>query len=305
MTLASGDLTTPQRAANWIANPPNLPSAVLNQIITSMSRMIYSRLSRSAFISQNYTRTGDGVGGSQLILPDYPVTTITSIQVGPQLIQPYPLPNPVTGVQTNTFGYGYRYLPWSDFMPGEPCIVEFVNGYFPQGFQNIVINYTAGYLVSGEVHTVPAAGGYVTANQPNGICSLDAGVTYTASGLALTPMPVGTSLTAGQYIAPVDAIPGVYTFAAADASKLVTLNYSFLPADIEEACIQMVAERMAYRSRVGVISQSLGGQETMRFLRGGDSSTRSYEPLSDLPPEVRSLLTPYVNVVPPWMGAAL
>ena len=34
---------------------------------------------------------------------------------------------------------------------------------------------------------------------------------------------------------------------------------------IEQACIEIVAERYRYRSRIGQVSQSLGGQETASY----------------------------------------
>ena len=46
MTLAGGDLTTPQRVATWISNPPTLPSPV--QLIGSMTKD-YGKLNRSDY----------------------------------------------------------------------------------------------------------------------------------------------------------------------------------------------------------------------------------------------------------------
>jgi hypothetical protein len=81
----------------------------------------------------------------------------------------------------------------------------------------------------------------------------------------------------------------------------ILLSYSFVPADLEEATIQMVAERYAYRSRIGEIMKSLGGQETIRYQRGAMGPPWSYE--NSLPPEVNDLISPYVSVLPPVIGA--
>jgi hypothetical protein len=62
-----------------------------------------------------------------------------------------------------------------------------------------------------------------------------------------------------------------------------------------------VAERYAYRSRVGDISKSLGGQETMQFFRG--NTGRPWSRTASLPPEVMDLINPYINVLPPTIGA--
>jgi hypothetical protein len=57
-----------------------------------------------------------------------------------------------------------------------------------------------------------------------------------------------------------------YEFSQADAGQGVYLNYDFIPADVEQACIEVTAERYKYRSRIGQASQSLGGQETASYV---------------------------------------
>lgn len=72
-----------------------------------------------------------------------------------------------------------------------------------------------------EAGTVPASTPYTVtvANSANFV--QDWGVTYASSGLALTP--VASSPTQGQY----SVAAGVYTFAAADASAAVLINYEW------------------------------------------------------------------------------
>ena len=296
MSLASGDLTTPARAEVWIPNLTSNSNAVIGQLISSQSNAIYSKLNRPRTFSQSFTRTFNGTGNNQLQLPDYPVTAITSVQLGSQLIAASPLPPP-TGVSSLNLGYGYRFVPWNGALPGEPATLEFHNGWWRSGVQNLQVTYTAGYLISNEPATVPATPFQVTVQQPQGICCRDAGVVYAATGVAL--VAVSGTPTIGQYNPPADANLGRYTFAAADTGAAVLISYSFIPSDLEEACIQMVAERNSYRQRIGVISQMLGGQETVHFMRGG----RRGAMFPDLPPEVESLIMPYVNVVPIPAGA--
>lgn len=296
MTLAAGDLTTFARAETWIEGTTANSQPILQQLISSMSTMIKSELNRAELYSHNFTRTFDGQGTNQIVLPDYPVTGVTTVQVGAAVIPAAPLPS-LPGVSpVVTFGgYGYRIVTTNLALPGQPSVLEFVNGVWWPGVQNVQVTYTAGYLVSKEAWTVPGTPYQVTVMQPSGIWCRDNGVVYAATGVALVPV-LGPALpTVGQYIAPLDAAPGLYTFSAADANANLLISYSFVPADLEEACIQMVAERWSYRNRVGVISKSLGGQETMRYLRGGRGSL--------LPPEVEALIMPYVSVVPPAIGA--
>jgi hypothetical protein len=185
-------------------------------------------------------------------------------------------------------------------LPGENAVLEFVGGYFYTRSQNVKVTYQAGYLISNEAVTVPAVTPWqLTVQQPLGIWSRDNGVVYASTGVALRPVTVITA--AGQYIPPPDTNPGLYTFGTADASANLLISYSFIPADLEEACIQMIAERYSYRGRIGEISKSLGGQETIRFMRGG--SGPPWGRTSSLPPEIMDLIWPYVNVVMPNIGA--
>lgn len=295
MTLANGDLTTPQQVALWMGNATNplLPS--LPPLISSMSRMILNKINRSRLYSQTYNRTLNGVGNYQLMLPDYPVTSVIAVQMGAASIPPAPLPNPPPnfGLPGFNTGFGFRVIPWKGELPGSPAMMEFVNGVWTYGVQNIKAIYNAGYLVQGEAGTVPATGPYtITVEQPQGNWCRDNGVSYATSGTMLSPVASAPNI--GEYIPPPDDTPGLYTFNAGDADGDLLFNYSFVPSDLAEACNQMVAERLSYRDRIGVISKSLGGQETIRFQRGNRSGM-----WPDLPPEVEGLILPYFNVTPP------
>jgi hypothetical protein len=73
----------------------------------------------------------------------------------------------------------------------------------------------------------------------------------------------------GQYVSPNlngDNPTLCYQFSPADAGQGIYLNYDFVPYDVEQACIEVAAERYRYRSRIGQASQSLGGQETASYL---------------------------------------
>lgn len=300
MTLLNGDLTTVARLENWLTGySQNPPTSLFQQLITSMTQMIYGKINRGAIYSRSYTRVTNGFGTNALVLPDYPVTSVTALQVGAAAVPASPLPNPITGLAAGLqTGFGYRLIPWAGNLPGENAVLEFQNGLFYPGVQNVSVTYIAGYLISKEPQTVPSSPGpyTITVSQPLGVWSRDNGVVYAASGVAL--VPVGSNPTVGQYIPPPDSNPGLYTFSSLDSGAALLVSYSFIPADLEEACIQMVAERLQYRKQVGVSSQSLAGQETIHYLRGG----RRNQMFPDLPPEVDALISPYVNIVPPWIG---
>lgn len=126
---------------------------------------------------------------------------------------------------------------------------------------------------------MPSNGTYTLAvNAPHGRWGADQGVVY-ANGTALVNVPSNPSH--GQY-----ALTGsIYNFSSTDAGAAIAINYSYIPADIEHACIEMVGERYRYKNRIGETSKSLGGQETISFSQ------------KDIPDFIRLLLQPYRRVV--------
>lgn len=152
--------------------------------------------------------------------------------------------------------------------------------FYRNGRQNVLVDYTAGYAVQNESATVPAAGPYynVSAAAPFGPWASDDGVAY-ANGTVMTAV-AGTP-GAGQY----NVSAGTYTFAAADAGAAVLISYGFIPAAINNACIEWVAERYRYRTRVGQSAQTVAGQQTASYS------------LKDVPDFIRASLDPYRSVV--------
>jgi hypothetical protein len=94
-------------------------------------------------------------------------------------------------------------------------------------------------------------------------------------------MAVSGAPSAGQY----NVAGGLYTFAAADAGAGVLVSYGYIPAAINNACIEWVAERYRYRTRIGQSAQTVQGQQTASYS------------LKDMPDFVRASLDPYRSVV--------
>ena len=209
MLLQNGDLTTLARAENWIAGTVGGSSTILQQLISAMSNQIYSKLNRGRVYSRQVISTFNGTGNYQLVLPAYPVTSILSVQMDAAVVPASPLPDPTTGVAAglNT-GWGYRFVPWGGNLPGENTVLEFQNGGWWPGVQNVKVTYQAGYLIAAEAQNVPSGMGpyTITVDQPQGVWSRDNGVVYASSGVAL--IPVASSPTAGEYIPPLDTNPG-------------------------------------------------------------------------------------------------
>jgi hypothetical protein len=78
----------------------------------------------------------------------------------------------------------------------------------------------------GESHTIPATPYEITVTNDALTPLVDYGVTFADTGIGLKA--VATGPTTGEYA--VDLATGVYTFAAADTTRPVFINYSWTPA---------------------------------------------------------------------------
>lgn len=281
MAAATYDLTTLAAAKAWLGIPPATTTSddLIQALITAASRYLLNYLSRGNILSASYTDRFDGTGWGQrsLLLPRWPVTSITSLLVDGQAI---PAGSPPSASAPSPSGY--LLDPWDGIPAGKPQSLALFGYGIGRGLQNVSVTYVAGYLVAGEAATVPAADTYaVTAAAPYGAFAADGGVVLVSSGAALAK--VATAPAAGQYSV---SGAGVYTFNAAQAGAAVLLSYSFIPFDLAQACQQMAGEEFTYRGRIGVVSKSLGGQETITYS------------MKAMTPDIRDMLQNYKNVVP-------
>lgn len=296
MSLASGDLTTYQNAINYVAqfNGLTLPNSLVSGLVTRISRLIETKINRSILVPSQHNQVFNGTGTTSLVLPDWPVLSISNFTINGVSI---PVAPQATGQMTVSIPYGYRVPPWGGRPPGNPGVIELVGGaYFFPGNQNVVVSYTAGYQVTDEAVNMASSTNY-TPLQPYGIWATDRGVTYETSGATLQPTTGNPS--AGFYVAPdPDATQSTtatsfYVFNTADISTGIQVTYGYIPYDLEQACLEWIADRASYRSRVGVRSQSLAAQESMTY------------DMSGVPPAVAAMIMPYVSVLPPALGGSV
>lgn len=249
--------------------------AKLQAMITACSRFILSYLSRGSILPQTLTERRDGFGNSRMLMRQWPVQSISALMIGTTSIPAGVLPSPSNQTVTN----GWLLEPAELNPPGSQQALDLFGYCFWNGRQNVQVTYVAGYMISQEAWTIPATPFVITPRQPQGPWGSD--WTVTINGVAATKV-TGTPAT-GQYA--VSSV-GNYTFAAADAGKAVTISYGFIPTDIALACIETVAEKYQYSDRIGILSKSLGGQETVSFS------------VKDLSDTVKLQLQNYKNVVP-------
>jgi hypothetical protein len=272
------NLTTLTNAKSWAGVTTSSDDVLLTRLIGSASRLILSYLQRPTLFQNVFSDVYDGVGNTRQILRNFPVISVTSVTIDFQTISQYQIPQQPSPYQQ--CGTGWVLEPWDGYPPGRPQAVDLRGFHFCRGHSNVQIVYTSGFVIQNEAQTVPSSGSYAVAvNAPNGNWGADQGVTY-ANGTALTP--VASSPAQGQYA----VSNGTYTFNLADAGQAVLISYSYIPSDIEDACINMVGERYNYKNRIGTVSKSLGGQETVSFSQ------------KDMPDFIRTMLQPYRRVLP-------
>jgi hypothetical protein len=276
--MAASDLATLADTKAWLAGSSGIGSsddALLARLITDVSGAITAYLGRPSLAPRLVVERGDGNGAARIVLRHYPVLEVTSLVIDNVAVAA--ATPPAAGAPHAS---GYLLESWDGLPPGRPQSLDVFGTFYRQGRQNVVIIYNAGYAVANESATVPAgAGPYtVTAAAPFGPWASNGGVTY-ANGPALTA--VANSPADGEYT----VADGAYTFAAADGGADVIIRYGFIPAAINNACIEWVAERYRYRTRVGQSAQTVQGQQTASYS------------LKDIPDFIRASLDPYRSVV--------
>ncbi len=276
--MAASDLAALADVKTWLSGSSGIGSSddtLIARLITDVSGAITAYLGRPSLTPRSCVERIDGNGKARIYLRHYPVLQMTSLA-----IDNVAMPAVVTPAAGAPYGEGYLLEAWDGLPPGRPPALDLFHALFRQGRQNIVVAYEAGYSVEGEAASVPAAPGpyTVTAAAPFGPWASDGAVSY-ANGTALAA--VAGAPGAGEY----NVASGVYTFAAADAGAAVLVSYGFIPAAINNACIEWTAERYRYRTRIGQSAQSVSGQITSSYS------------LKDMPDFVRASLDPYRSVV--------
>lgn len=266
------NLATLQQAKQYLALTTTNQDALIEQLLARATSAIEQQLSRR-FPSQTITaKRLNGTGTGRLMLPARPVTGVTYLKVA-------------TIELSESDGLLPGYL-WDDKM-------LYLQGYcFPQGYQNVIASWTAGYAAEATL-TVPAPTGNATTSTlvpvEGGYAVEDRGVTYTDTGAALTLVDSAPTQ-AGEYSFGFGADgTGTYTFftnaSAGDTDREVTMAYYYIPPALQQACIEMVGLKIQQRDKIGVTSKSLAG-ESISFSQ------------ADMTTSVRNMIAPFALVAP-------
>lgn len=261
----TGDLTTLDRVKQWLFPPDQWGSetsdSLFRALIAGASSFIRNLLNRD-FGYAEFTEVYDGTGSPVLFLRQAPVGRVISVDLGDGIARTNPEGGTPTFLVEDNRSAGTRQR-------------LILRGYtFPRGLSNIVVVYEAGWKAT-AAYTIAAGSPFL----PEKMWANDVGVSK--DGVEWTK--VASDPGVGQYA--VDS-SGVYSFNEADDGETVLIAYGYVPDEIELACRQMVGDQYKAKDRIGVVSQSVGGQETVSYSQ------------RDVSKFVESLLRPYRRVTP-------
>lgn len=113
-------------------------------------------------------------------------------------------------------------------------------------------------------------------------------LSLTVDGLVIPPAPLDGGFGSGFVYTPTELALRGYTFTARVQNVIVTYTAGFVvtPPEIAQACTELVAQRYKERTRIGEVSKSLGGGETVSFSQ------------QDMSADVKTLLSQYRAVAP-------
>ena len=254
-------LSTLERVQAWLApdqgtlNLPDTQAAILRRTILGVSGLIMNYMNRDTLARTERTETYSGSRTGRIVLRHWPVLSASSVSAPPAPA----LASTLWSLEP--IGQGSQRI----------IANASAGGSLWAGPDGLSVTYVSGF-VKYEQHTIPDEAPYTV--QTDSVLLFDEGVAdYTGGVLPTTLYTVSDT--------------GLYTFDATLAGQQVTLVYSWVPEDIEQAVIDEVSLAWRGRQRIGEASKALAN--------GG--GTVSYTPrrLTDLTKEA---LRNYVRVVP-------
>ena len=265
---ANEQLTTLTNLKAWLGIPAETTTSdeELRRLIRAGSSFVLNYLNRSSLGGREVSEIYDGYGNGWMMLRNWPVLSISSLVIGG---------SQTIGLSPSPGQSGYQLESYEQ--AGGAQRINLFGSVFPRARGLIAVTYRTGFVQT-ERYTIPAATPWQLSTTSTWLT--DEGVSYADGSGALTEVTADPE--EGEYA----VASGVYTFAEADASKDVDIAYAYVPADIEQAVIELVGERYKIKDRIGIVSKTLGGQETVVFSQ------------KDMNDYARQILQPYMRVVP-------
>jgi hypothetical protein len=258
-------LTTLSIVKDWLSIEADSSDAALTRLIEAASQFVLNYCNRDSLTAKTRTDNFIGNGRPSQLVKNWPIISVASVGlngilvnqatlgVGGKPSQGFTIGDPLNGPQSiDLWGYLYPY--------GLPCQIVYKSGY--EASETGVIPHTHNFS--------PITGGIWTA---------DGGVTLDG----VTAVKVSSNPSAGQYAV---SEWGIYSFNASDEDGEITVTYSYCPHDLVQAVTQLIGEWWRRKDRIGQLSKTLGGQETVSFTN------------RDMTDTIRSVLQNHKDEVP-------
>jgi hypothetical protein len=247
--------TTLDNAKAWLNLTTETDDDLISRLIVSATGYIKGWINREIELTA-YSETYGGTGSTRLNVANYPILSVQSVTIDGQPIPAKPGPT----LPGFTFDFSQIIL----------------DGYrFRLGIDNVQVFYKAGFQTV-EIFTIPYASPYTLQT----LLLWTSDVSVYARGVQFSNV-YATPSGEGQY----SAVDGIYTFDPSDAGSLIAITYGYVPAEIEQACIDLVGRKYRERDRIGLASKGLAG-ETTAFSQ------------SDLSADTKAMLNQFRKVVP-------
>lgn len=259
-------LTTLAAVKQWLNISTTDSDALLIQSIDAASQFILDYLGWDSFQRTAYVQNFRGYGNPDVLLKFWPILSVASVYTHGVGVQPSVVNNgmPGSGFTISDRRNGQQFISLYGY--------SFGNGSPGQ------VSYEAGFETT-QTMVIPDDTPWQLTPTNKGTWSNDLGVLIDGvAGILVAENP-----TTGQYA--VDEW-GVYTFAEADAGKTVIIAYSYTPAAVSFAAMEIVGLWFKRRDRIGIQSKTLGGQETITYTN------------EDMNSGARAMLQPFKNVAP-------
>jgi hypothetical protein len=259
-------LTTLAQVKDYLGIDTDESDTFLTRLVDAASQFVITWIGRDSFGVRSYTQNFRGNGRSSTMLFNWPVQSVTSVGIAGSAV--------AASVMGNYGNPGSGYVV-SDVRFGQQQVHLY--GYsFWQGAPSQVI-YTAGFRTS-QAAVIPATPFQVTPTESG---QWIADIAVTIDGVVAVKVTADPII--GEYS--VDDW-GTYTFADADSTKTAVITYDYAPFDVSFAVTELIGEWYKRKDRIGILSKTLGGQETVTFSQ------------KDMSDSIRCVLQPYANVVP-------
>lgn len=263
--MSTERLTSLTAVKQWLNISSTESDSFLTRLIDAASQFVLEYINWESFQLVEYTYRFRGSGSHKILLQNWPVVEVSQVSSGGQVIP--------ASVFTNGMPTPGYYV--SENRQG-PQSLELTGYGFPRGLPAEII-YEAGFRTS--VPFIPTTGNLTITPGNGGTWSK--GVSVTINGAEATLVladPATDQYTLSEW--------GQYGFSAEDIDAPVVITYDYTPFSVSHACTELVGEWVRRKDRIGIVSKSLGGQETVSFSQ------------SDMSSAVKSMLQPFKNVVP-------